>query len=230
MNKKLAWILGGGAVFAGATIFLAACSDDPKPITKVDAGTDGTVGNDSGKDGTTTDGSPGDGGAEASCFSKLRPAPEAGPFCAFIPKPNDGGTGVNCATGETCCYGAPKGGDAGFDPTLCIADAATACPAPSNNQQRPGDSFECAEKDDCPSNQVCCIVPGTTADGGSLTLGTGTDQFTCTFLTGEKGTRCKATCGAGEFQGCQSDSECNGKTCTIVNVGSGDRLQMGYCK
>ncbi|CAN5642124.1 hypothetical protein BH09MYX1_BH09MYX1_64320 [soil metagenome] len=231
-KKNLAWIVGGGALVAGTTIFLAACSDDPKlPITGVDSGKDSTVLTDAGSDAKQNlDATTPDSGVDAaSCFSKLRPMPEAGPFCYFIPQGGDGGNGINCGTGETCCYGQPKGGDAGFDPSYCIADAASACPAPTVSLI-PGDSFECAEKDDCPTSQICCIIPGTTADGGSTTLNQGIDKFKCTYMTGEKGTRCRATCGTGELQGCQSDTECNGKTCTLVNVGAGDRLQMGYCK
>lgn len=223
-KKTLAWILIGGAASAGGALLLAACSDGTSPITVKDAGKDSTVSNDGGPDVTQP---PADGGADADaavCFSKLRPAPDAGPFCYFIPKP-DGGNGINCATGQTCCYGAPKGGDAGFDPSTCVNGGSAACPAPTNDASTPGDSFECAEKDDCTGNQVCCIIPF-----GDAGVTTGVDNFTCTFAKGEKGTRCKASCGTGELQGCQSDTECNGKTCTIVNVGTGDRLQMGYCK
>jgi hypothetical protein len=228
-TKKLAWILAGSSAVAGAVLGLAACSgDDTKPITTKDSGLDSTTG-DSGKDTSTTDGPTTDTGADAAaCFSKLRPAPDAGPFCYFIPKANDAGNGVNCATGETCCYGAPKGPDAGFDPSSCVGGGAAACPAPTTDAS-PGDSFECAEKDDCPSNQSCCIVALDGADGGAVTMSTGVDKFTCTFLKGEKGTRCKATCGSGDFQGCQSDSECGSKKCILINVGTGDRLQMGYC-
>lgn len=229
-TKRLAWILGGSSVVAGAVLGLAACSgDDTKPVATKDAGVDSTTG-DAGKD-TSTDTSVPDTSTDGAvtCFSKLRPAPEAGPFCYFIPKPNDGGNGINCATGQTCCYGAPKGGDAGFDPSSCVNGAATACPAPTTDAA-PGNAFECAEKDDCPSNQLCCIVPLIGVDGGPATLSTGVDKFTCTYLTGEMGTRCKATCGSGDFQGCQSDTECtNPKKCVLANVGTGDRLQMGYC-
>lgn len=227
-KKNLAWILGGATLFAGTTIFLAACSDDPKPITKLDAGTDSTTGTDAGKDGNTVnDGAAGDGDAGPVCFSKLRPNADAGPFCYFIPKPADAGNGINCGTGQSCCYGAPKGPDAGFDPSVCVDGGASACPAPSNPDASPADSFECAEKDDCPTNQVCCIIPFA-ADGG---VTTGTDQFTCNFAKSEKGTRCKAACDTGDLQGCQSDSECTGgKKCTQLDVGTGDRLQMGYCK
>lgn len=229
-TKKLAWILGGSGAVAAAVLGLAACSgDDTKPITTKDSGVDSTTG-DSGNKDTSTDSPSVDTGTDSAvvCFSKLRPDPDAGPFCYFIPKANDGGNGINCATGETCCYGAPKGPDAGFDPSSCVTGGAAACPAPTTDGST-GDSFECAEKDDCPQGQSCCIVPLITADGGSATIKTGVDKFTCNFASGERGTRCKATCGTGDFQGCQSDSECGGKKCVQLNVGSGDRLQMGYC-
>jgi hypothetical protein len=225
-KKTLAWILGGGAAFAGATLFLAACSDDPKPITTKDSGTDGTVGVDSGKDGTTPTDGGGDADAAPTCFSKLRPNADAGPFCYFIPKPADAGNGINCGVGQTCCYGAPKGGDAGFDPSVCVDGGASACPTPSNPDASPGDSFECTQKSDCTGGQACCIIPF-----GDAGVTVGTDQFTCNFAKAEKGTRCKATCGSGELQGCQQNSDCpNGQTCTQLDVGTGDRLQMGYCK
>lgn len=228
--KKLAWILAGTSAVSGAVLGLAACSgDDTKPLPAKDSGVDSTTG-DAGKDTSPpVDGSKPDaiGPDAASCFSKLRPAPDAGPFCYFIPKANDGGMGVNCATGETCCYGATKGPDAGFDDSVCVSGGAASCPAPT--LPPPADSFECAEADDCANGQKCCIVP-MTVDGGSATLSTGTDKFTCTYLKGEKGTRCKAACDTGDWQGCQSDGECGGKTCVLINVGAGDRLQMGYCK
>ena len=230
MTKKLAWILGGSGAVAAAVLGLAACSgDDTKPLPTKDSGVDSTTG-DSGKDTSTTDGPAADTSTDGGpiCFSKLRPDPDAGPFCYFIPKPNDGGNGVACATGETCCYGATKGPDAGFDPSSCKTGGAAACPAPTTDAA-PGDSFECSEKNDCTNNQLCCIVPLDTADGGTATLSTGVDKFTCTYMKGEKGTRCKVACGAGDFQGCQSDLECGNKKCVLSNVGTGDRLQMGYC-
>jgi len=228
-TKKLAWILAGSSAVAGAVLGLAACSgDDTKPVATKDAGVDSTTG-DSGKDTSTNDSSTPDTGADGSaCFSKLRPAPDAGPFCYFIPKANDAGMGINCATGQTCCYGAAKGGDAGFDPSSCVNGNSAACPAPTTDAS-PGNSFECAEKDDCTGNNICCIVPFITADGGPATLSTGVDKFTCTIAKGEMGTRCKASCATGEWQGCQSDTECGNKKCVLIDIGTGDRLQMGYC-
>jgi hypothetical protein len=231
-TKKLAWILAGSSAVAGAVLGLAACSgDDTKPITTKDSGTDSTTGTDAAKDTSTNDSSnpdtsTGDGGV---CFDKLRPNPEAGPFCPFVAKP-DGGVGVNCATGETCCYGAPKGGDAGFDLSVCKSGGAAACPAPTNPTAR-ADIAECTEKDDCTGNQICCIVPLDIDGGTTATLSTGIDsKTTCVYAKGEKGTRCQASCGAGEWQGCQSDSECGSKKCTLIGVLAGDNLQMGYCK
>lgn len=234
-TTKLTWILAGSTAVAGAVLGLAACSgDDTKPLPVKDGGVDSTTGDsgkDSATDSSTPDTSTGDGGV---CFDKLRPNPEAGPFCPFIAtvKPDGGaGQGANCATGETCCYGAAKGGDAGFDLSVCKTGGAAACPAPSNPANR-ADIVECSEKDDCTNGQVCCIVPLDIDGGTTATLSTGVDsKTTCVYVKGEKGTRCKASCGTGEWQGCQSDGECgNGKTCSLVGVGAGDNLQMGYCK
>jgi hypothetical protein len=231
--KKLAWFVVGTLTVASVGLISVACSTDPvggglPTATPTNTADTGTPGKDGGGGGTDGGGGVPD---AATCLAKLRPNAAAGPFCPFVPKP-DGGVGVNCATGETCCLGSAKlGVDAGFDPSECKAGGATACAPASDPKQNPS-NFECTEKDDCATGQVCCIVPFLMAlDGGpSAKPGTGTNANKCVIARGENGTRCKATCAANDLQGCQQDSDCTTGTCTSISVGPGDRVQMGYCK
>jgi hypothetical protein len=169
----------------------------------------------------------------ATCLSKLRPPADGGtvrgPFCPFAPKPNtDGGVGINCLQAETCCLGGGKPDGGGFDPSMCVNGTNAACPAPSAGAGATT-AWECTQTSDCASKGggVCCVV----SNGADAGVGFATNTNQCTIFTRESGTRCKATCGAGEFQGCQQDSDCpSGKICTLASAGSGDRIDMGYCK
>jgi hypothetical protein len=230
LGNRLGLFAVGTLVVAGG-IIAVACSDStttplPTPTPTGDGGR-----TDSGNN--TGDGSvvPGDGGGDAAnCTARLRPNPEAGAFCPFVPRANDAGVGLNCATGETCCNGQARGGDAGFDPSVCVNGNANQCPAPTNGQ--PAEAYECAEKDDCMGAQVCCTSGSPGADGGARKPGLGNDQFMCTELIGERGTRCKAQCDpTTDFQVCQQSSECGGgKTCRVVKIGPGGRIQVGICE
>ncbi|NOU34486.1 MAG: hypothetical protein HOO96_41870 [Polyangiaceae bacterium] len=230
--KKLAWFISGTLLVAAGGIAAVACSSDPvTPLPNVDSGLKKDAG-----DGGTVDpdgGGGGDSGGDASCFAKLRPSATNGVFCPNLPRDGgaDAGRGGNCAPKETCCNGQPKpGADAGFDLTTCTPTG-TACDAPTDTT-RVVDSYECTENDDCPTaGDKCCII-GFPRDGGANAKPSkGTDRFTCSIFNGEFGTRCKTACDpTNEFQGCQSDADCAGKTCKIVKLGPSDRIEMGVCE
>jgi hypothetical protein len=239
-KTRLAWLVMISTLVLGGGVGVLACSEagtgddvpaDTDSGVKVDAGSkdsgmpDSTVpdgGTTTDEGGTTTDSGAG------GCFAKLRPSADKGVFCPFVPK-GDGGTGVNCAQTETCCSGGGKPDGGGFDPSSCVVGAADKCAAASPGAA-PTQAFECTQKADCASKGagVCCVI----SNGSDAGVGFATSNTTsCNIFTRESGTRCKATCGAGEVQGCQADTDCPaGKTCTLANAGSGDRIDMGYCK
>ncbi len=235
-KTRLAWLVMISTLVLGGGVGVLACSEsgtgddvpaDTDSGVKVDAGPkdSGTPDSTVPDGGTTTDDAGTDSGA--GCFSKLRPSPDKGVFCPFVPKA-DGGTGVNCTQAETCCSGGGKPDGGGFDPSVCVVGAADKCAAASPGAA-PTQAFECTQKADCTSKGggVCCVV----SNGNDAGVGFQTNANTCNIFIRESGTRCKATCGAGEFQGCQADSDCTApQKCTLANAGSGDRIDMGYCK
>jgi hypothetical protein len=226
----------------GASVGAVACSDTPtnpippvsndsgvtpdtntvKPDGSVNPGTDGGGGTDSG------------GGVDSGSCAVLKPASGKAAFCPFQAKVDaggvDSGLGPNCAQGSTCCAGQKGPNNGPFDPTVCAIGGADKCPAPTNPAFR-AEGYECTEADDCATG-VCCINPFKAGTAPSLDSYLG-----CTTLKGDLGTRCKATCGADELQGCQTVAECGaGKTCVPINVGPGGSttkaplIFMGYCK
>lgn len=247
--RRLTLMLVGTMSMVGAGVFALACSSEPAVVEPGDDDDDATSsGNTSGGSGSGnasgSSGAPGassGGSSSGGCFAKLRPAPDNGPFCPFVPKSGSSGTGVSCGTGETCCIGQAAAGGSGFDPSGCVPqgdDCASANAA----------VFECTETNDCPGGntnaggdggadggpssggRVCCMIPNPEDDTATISEGS-TNSFGCNIVKGEYGTRCRNACGDRELQGCQTDGECGaGKTCTLVSAGQGDRIYMGICK
>lgn len=180
-------------------------------------------------------------------------------YCAFVPKADggagDGGDAGNpsfCRNTEICCNPSTKTGS-NFDPSFCATDgtkgsndtqlkAEAVCAAAAGahgftwGATDGGSAWECADKNNCPAGQVCCLTgnPGATGSN-AVNIGKSTDKTipaACNALQAfkETGTACKTSCAAGtEIQLCsQSDNNCGaGTTCTAFN---GFFRDLGVCR
>jgi hypothetical protein len=237
----------GGALLTGGAFFAVACGSDSSGGTGVTTNPPDAKGDNNapGPDGGGGDG--GDDGGNLDCTKapKLR-TNTTDFYCAFVDK--DGGTAVNpeadggdvayCHNDQVCCDPSTKTG-ANFDPSYCAHKAGTglaACTAgagPLGFTWTAGSTWECADKNNCTSGEVCCL---TSADAGApVNIGKSTDKNIpagCNALQAFKqgGTRCAASCAAGtEIKLCSnSDQNCGaGTTCTPF---AGFFRDLGYCR
>ncbi len=147
-------------------------------------------------------------GPECGTAAKLFPAkPDGGVFCPFSAP--TGGKNIYCAETQECCQN-PKGTGV----STCEMKAA-ACPMMT------AVAWECEDKANCPTGQVCCAHSGTA--GTAVTVGTDTCGA---FLSKFSGTKCAATCAAEELVVCEQQSDCTTGTCTAVKPKGND---IGVC-
>lgn len=210
-------VMSSSALASAALAGLAACSSDTGASSS-SGGTVPTVDGGGGRDVSPGDSSPApddssvppeDGGSDCGKPAQLHPPkPDGGIFCPFSALA--GGKNVYCAETEQCCQN-PKGTSV----STCVPKGA-ACPVANAT------AWECEDRSDCPAGQACCAHSG---DGGAVTIATDTCG---TYLSKFSGTRCAATCGAGELTVCEVAAECTGgKTCTAVKPKGND---IGVCK
>jgi hypothetical protein len=139
-----------------------------------------------------------DAGSECGTPAKLfAPKPDGGIFCPFSAPM--GGKNVYCLDTEQCCEN-PTGGGV----STCIAKG-SACPVMNATV------WECEDPANCASGQKCCAHSSTA--GTPVTVSTDTCGA---FLSKFSGTKCAATCAAGELTVCEQQSECAMGTCTAV--------------
>lgn len=147
---------------------------------------------------------PPDAGSVCGLPPTLHPEAQPGVYCPFTP------TGRTiCAAGQACCI-API---ASAQPSSCVAGGA-ACPVAGSLAWACEDALDCAGS---AAGPVCCGSGAVVADA------------TCGFHrgTGFTGSRCAASCGAGEVVICESATQCAaGKTCTPFKTSG---LNLGAC-
>lgn len=210
-------LLSASSSVALAAIVLWACSDNGSapatdtPYTPTPTTTRSDGGSTSPPPGTGDSGStsPGDAGADCGKPAKLFPEPaDGGMFCPF--SGTNGGKDIYCGRTDTCCQ-PPKSANTA---STCVSGKTTTCPTPSST------AWECEGPLDCAGGQVCCAY----GNGAPVALSTDTCG---PYLSKFEGTKCEATCAAGELAVCSQASECpNGKTCTAVKPKGND---IGVC-
>lgn len=156
-----------------------------------------------------TDASPdvaADAGADAAvdCGAPLRIfTNDAGPFCPFTSLGP-----ASCAVGEHCCEYTL---DSGLPSTCNAANAAC--------QGSPGVfDWGCDELNDCPDNQVCCLVATVQQPNPSCRV---------YRVSGLTGSLCRpGGCNANENVLCGTQADCTSGTCTAFNVRG---KNVGFC-
>ena len=173
-----------------------------------DAAPDTSEGRDAAGDAGTV---PTDGGKvpdASSCHPPTLHPPTGtnGVYCPFSGV--DGGRDLTCARVTQQCCETPSD-DAGA--STCESVGA-ACPAAGST------IWECEDAVDCASGKSCCGAAVVESDP------------VCNYLRaapGFGGTRCKATCGAGEVVICQQQSGCTTGTCTPLRAAGNS---VGTCR
>ena len=238
---------GGVALVGGALVFIACSSDSSSSSSSggsnIDANRD-TGGNppqppppppgDDGGDGSAPD---------CTAVPKVRDNTMEF-YCAFVPRLPDGGSASEyCGNTDVCCNPSGKYADGGFFNSYCTADPTkgtgteqTACAsgaAGAGSAWDGGDSFECADKNNCGGGQIC-VMTGTGITFATLNKNGGKDITGCGAIYAKNitGTRC-CTPGAGtcpapsEYHLCGTTDTCATGTCTPF---SGFFRDLAYCK
>jgi hypothetical protein len=259
-TKRIVLFVGGVGVMTSVLV-AAACSSDSSTssgaLPGVDANTDTNspppppppppVGDDGG-DG-------GDGGVDCSKAPKLRNN-TTDYYCAFVDKGDggggfDGGNPEYCGNDELCCNPGGLYADGGHFPSYCAPDPASnkpsgnpdaVCAAESATKNSAwdaggngGDTYECADKNNCGAGKVCCMYDNGTAIQFADLLKSGSTPIPAAcgakYAKNIKGTKCETgtTCapGAGEYVMCSLTDTCAAGTCTPF---SGFFRDLGYCK
>jgi hypothetical protein len=216
LKARLVWGTAASFAFAwGALAALEACSSTDSGTSSGAVVTPTVDGGGSAKDAnpgdTSTpqqDAAAGDAGSDCGTPAKLfPPKPDGGVFCPFSAPA--GGKNVYCTDTQQCCENAK-----GQGVSTCVAKG-TACPVQGAT------AWECEDPSNCAAGQKCCAHSG---DAGAVTIATDTCG---PYLSKFSGTRCAATCGAGELVVCEQQSECTSGTCTAVKPKGND---IGVCK
>lgn len=239
-------ILFSSTLLCAGSLLAAACSSDTTSaggdMPTVEAGKKDT-GSSSGSSGGSDSGDL-DSGLAADCSEapQLR-SNTNGFYCSFVPKDAgvdaDGGSPSYCHDNETCCNPG-KDGNGNFGTSACVYDpnktGNTACDDadPTWASRTNNSVWECADKNNCASGEVCCLTTAPDA-GGNVNIGKSTDKSipaACNALQAYKagGTKCATSCAAGsEIQLCStSDDHCGaGTTCTPF---AGLFRDLAYCK
>jgi hypothetical protein len=245
----------GGAIVMAVGLVLVACSNNdyiPIPLNDPTADDGGGGGKSDGAKTPTGEGGNDDldsGGADCSAAPKLRSSSNGSFFCPFlgVDAGPDAST-TNCTDDQTCCnpgVGAggthppsfcastPKAQKGATDQAACNAQAAGYGTEWVASQ---GTTWECGDKNNCSSGQVCCmftsadVAPPDKANVGpnlnpALPKACGAKQA---FKYG--GTYCASSCGDTDIQMCSnSDKNCTSpKTCHAFEIYPGGR-DLGYC-
>lgn len=259
-TRRLALVVGG-TFFVAAGMVAMACSTDngtssSGALPTIDSGKDSNKPSSSGggdDDDSATDG----GGPTPDCSAKevpFLPDNSKGTFyCPFTE------AGVGCTDDQICCNpGIPDGSTGGFPPSFCTADPtkggasdtreATCAAAAGGAANWQVDNFfnsmwECGDKNNCPTNTVCCATSNPLDAGASDKVNVGKNQDTqdipaaCNALQlfKTRGTKCATSCSTTEIQMCStSDNNCAaGFTCTPL-AGSATKTSsirfLGYCR
>lgn len=206
-KSRIAFAIATSTSLACAAVAgLGACSSDNSTSSSSSSGTVMTTPEAGTKDVSVGDTSapldssvaPQDAGAECGTPAKLfPPQPDGGIFCPFSAPM--GGKNISCLDTEQCCQNA-KGGAV----STCVAKG-TACPVTAATV------WECEDPANCAAGQKCCAHSSTA--GTPVMVGTDTCGA---FLSKFSGTKCAATCAAGELTVCEQQSECTMGTCTAV--------------
>jgi hypothetical protein len=210
----LAWLMGASFVVAGVGGGIAACSSSTTtPVAAEDSGAppvDAYV-------------APVDGGSGMDCGSTPSPHPSMGGsmslYCPFGPDDAGKGSGppIKCdSPTQHCCLGGSIGGGE-FAPSECAATG-SACSNGGTSEAGATD-IPCEVPQDCAmAGMACCAI------GGSPTLVAGCGYYQ---ERGLSGTTCAASCGAGQFQLCGTNTDCPmGMTCTGFKSKG---MQLGFC-
>jgi hypothetical protein len=258
-------LLAAGSLFAIACGTDNGTADDSPLPTPDGSRTDGRA-NDGGTgepgDGSTatTDGSAE--GADCGTAPKLR-GNATSFYCAFARDAGpDGGNPNFCNNDQTCCSGGCLARDGAgkctsFGDSYCIksndkgaslsganygASGQKACGAskdwvPGDRDASTSSTWECADKNQCGANEVCCLFTGPQYNGTTdrVNIGTNLDTAipkTCGALQAFKqgGSRCATTCTANtEIRLCStSDNNCGAnQKCTPFEALNRD---LAYCK
>ena len=148
-----------------------------------------------------------DAGSDCGTAAALHPPKaDGGVYCPFSAPV--GGKNLFCNVTQECCEN-PKGGGV----STCETKG-SACPNAAATV------WECEDPSDC-AGQKCCAHGSA---GTAVTIGTDTCG---SFLSKFAGTKCAATCAAGELVVCEQQSECTTGTCTAVKPKGND---IGVCK
>jgi hypothetical protein len=252
-TRRLAILVGGSLISCGALI-LAACSNDSgtTPIPTANGGTDG--GRDAkttdAKGGSTTDGTPETDSGSADCANapKLR-SNDDGFFCPFLPRDAGDASATNCTHDQTCCNPG-RNADGKNPPSFCattpradkgVADqtqcAAQAVDFGSEWIAKEGKTWECGDKNNCSTGQVCCMfnqIDPPLSGTDKVNVGPNLNKtlpVACAAKQAFKygGTYCAATCGDEDIQMCSAtDNDCAPKKCVPFEVFPGGR-NLAYC-
>jgi hypothetical protein len=253
--RRCALFLGGVSIVS-VSILIGACGTDNGQtsggLPTVEAGKDGGPRPETGPD---PDGAV-DAGPEADCTKApvLRThTPTTGFFCSFYRR--DGGAGdagglgaSYCPADGTCCNpGDNPAGSGTFPTSFCsIGKGEDSCAAEaiangSTWRADAGSAWECADNVQCAGGEVCCLIqdPARLAadpSGNKLNIG----KFPASnkdvppacnaqMAYNSGGSRCRATCLAGEYKLCSlNDTTCGaGQTCTPDEALYRD---LGACK
>jgi hypothetical protein len=199
-----AWTVGCGANDAGTitddVARDAAAAVDARAVSPIPDAASADI-PDAGRGSTSED-------AGVSCHPPTLHPPTAGVgvYCPYSSV--DGGRDLSCATAtQQCCETASD--DAG--PSTCVAAGST-CPAAGST------IWQCEDPSNCPAGQVCCAA-------ATLEQDTACGYFRA--APGFGGTRCAASCAAGELTVCEQQSECATGTCTPFRAAGNS---VGACR
>lgn len=224
MLRRLAVVLAlAGVAFSG---FLAACESSdfvPIPIyVPKEAGATSANREEPIPVDPIDPDDPGDGGAGAACDAAPKLRDNTDIYCR-----NKAGKTLFCkpTEGNVCCSEAKSGTT--FVDGECVPKA--------NDCVFPGEStggvrFECTQSSHC-GGGACCLVKS--ASGGTPRPSPDTKYPGCgTYFMSSNaqfydGTRCQASCGAGEVQLCGPDDTCGAGTCRPGSIAG--RNNTGVC-
>jgi hypothetical protein len=241
LTRRLAIVLGAASL-AGVGLVVVACgtdNGDAVATATFDAGTRDTGTKAEGGPVVDPDGGVIEAGADADCSKnpKLRQN-DTGFFCKFKPVDAGAEAGANCGNNETCCNPSDKVG-ADFAPSFCATGKDdTACKTQAVAHQSTfdgGSAWACADKSACGAGEVCCLIQDVarlpkTLNIGSTPASDKNHPVACGAKTAYNagGTRCRATCAAGEEKMCSlTDDTCGpGTKCTAFE---GFFRDLGYC-
>jgi hypothetical protein len=218
-TRKLGWVLGIACLAAGSGFGAMACSSSSAgPTGSVDSGSTADTGSnvDSGEEPDAG------GGPDCGKTPRLHPGDGGSLYCPFGPE----GGAIDCPTGSTICCIGGEISRGNYAVSQCGVPGQT-CPNPLPDAgMYPARTVECEEALDCPAGgggaMVCCATGGTPAMDTACGYYRESPGFTATTCTAG------ATCPAGQFQMCATDTECgSGHTCVPFRAVG---IQLGFCQ